>query len=274
VVKDFCRGQGTSALEPLGYDVSYSPVQYASGCTFRLQRGGKTVFDVYEYANPPATAPKRTGGRTTTVGGFRVYKVPFRRAESTCTRDISAPGIVISIQGFAISGSRSSPVLCKSADLAVQSAARFLSLGTSAPNLALAKPTIFGIDPCKIASAARLTSVAALRGAKQVSSSFGAECSLTTKQVSLYFDLAVADPSRSTTTYRTVIVGSHRWLTPSTNDKSYCSFVARQAATGSGNYSEEVEVSMSAIDYEHPPPKLCATAQQLVVKFLDAGKLK
>jgi hypothetical protein len=269
---DYCRGQGTQMLVPIGYRVEFSPVQYVGGCTWRLREHNQTRIDVTEYVNPVSTAPKPVHSKHRTVDGLRVDVEPLNRDTGVCVRYVNAAGVIASVEAYAIGVPVTSPRICAAADRVTSTTAGLL--GTSQPpRLALLPETVTTLDMCRVADSAHLTRIAPLTNATVRTNNFGADCELSNSSVVLYADTAISRPAAEQN-HNDIQIGSHDVLASKNNSASFCSFTARQAPTGTGTEFETIEFSMNAQNVKHPPPHLCRSTAPIVASFLDAGGLR
>jgi hypothetical protein len=269
---DYCLGQGTKMLAPIGYRVEFSPVQYVGGCTWRLREHNRTRIDVTEYVNPVATSPTPVHPKHKTIDGLHVDLEPLNRDTGVCVRYVNAAGVIASVEAYAIGVPARSSSICAAADLVTSSTAGLLSDGQP-PRLAVLPATVTTLDVCRVADSARLTRIAPVTNATVRRNNFGADCQLSNSRVVLYVDTAISRPAAEQN-HKHIQIGGHDMLASDNTSASFCSFTARQALTADGTDFETIEFSMNAQSYQHPPPHLCKSTEPIVASFLDAGGLR
>lgn len=272
MTNDFCTAQGTDMLEPSGDDVEFSATQYLASCTWRLRKHDVTQVDVTENANRASQVTANPSAKRTTVAGQRVDVEPLERDSGICNRWVYGRGVVVTVQGYAISVPHTSPDICRAADRVVRTTAELLASGKHTP-LTLADPTISDLDMCKVVTAGHLMNAAVLAKASQNSFNFDADCEVSSSTVTFFVDSAIAHPGAQEN-HVPRSIGKHTVLASTNNDKSYCAYSAPQGATGSQSDHESIEFSMNASSISNPPKQLCAKTLQLVAAFLDAGGLR
>jgi hypothetical protein len=269
---DYCAGQGTRMLAPVGYTVQFSPIQYIGGCTWRLREHNKSRIDVTEYADTPANVSAPFDAKRVTVAGLAVDEEPLNRDSGICVRQVHAPGIVVSVEAYAINTARTSRRICAAADAVTFTTAKLIR-SARPPQLPLQTTTITALDMCKVAVAAHLDLLKPLQKAKVKTNNFGADCQLSNPRLALYVYTAISRPG-AVRNERSERIGSHVVLASDENSASFCSFTARQALTADGVDYESIEFSLNAQNYQHPPRHLCASARPIVAGFLDAAGLR
>ena len=273
VIADLCKGQELDYMHGLGY-IEYRDVQFGAQCDFRVALRGRPQVGISEYMNPARVAPAERGGHSTTVLGLPVYLRERDARDGECSRDVRAGHLVVTIDAFALGVSNTSAKVCAAADATVRRLAMAVDAHTRFPHVNRARRSVFALDMCNVAMVAGLDRLAPFEDSDLLRTDYGAECQISSVNLTAYVDVALDGSSADLPDGRTPVrAGSHRLLASSDNSRTRCDFVSPQQMAGDGSSREFIDFEIDARHPRFPPPRLCSRALAAIGTFLDAGGL-